>query len=139
MRCLDTFDGSQCQLLLSGSDDQTIKLWHIDHAETDQTTKLQQMFDVVWDQSAPDPYIPLLAAVDDTNKLQVQFRMCVHGTPPGRVLYRAKIVVTLTEDVSFLHSGSTFILDFLSKNGMQPVPNSVPHSVVNMWYMYVIL
>jgi hypothetical protein len=81
--CLDTFDGSLYQLLLSGSDDQTIKLWHIECAETDQAVKLQQMFDVVWDKNVPNPCIPLLAAVDNSNKLQVQFRIYVCGIDPG--------------------------------------------------------
>jgi len=71
--CLDTFEGSQYQLLLSGSDDQTIKLWRIECAESE----LQQMFDVVWDKNVPNPCIPLLAAVDNSNKLQVQFRIYV--------------------------------------------------------------
>jgi WD40 repeat protein len=82
--CLDTFDGSPYQLLLSGSDDETIKLWHIECAETDQATKLQQKFDVVWDQSVPDPCIPLLAAVDNSNKLQVQFQnICTWNRSSG--------------------------------------------------------
>ena len=71
VRCLDTYDGSPCQLLLCGSNDKMIKLWCIECAETDQAAKLQQKFDVVWDQNIPDPCIPLLAAVDDSNKLQV--------------------------------------------------------------------
>jgi hypothetical protein len=70
VRCLDTFDGRLYQLL-SGSDDRTIKLWCIEGAETDQAAKLQQMFEVVWDKNVPDPCIPLLAAVDTSNKLQV--------------------------------------------------------------------
>jgi hypothetical protein len=57
--------------LLSGSEDKTIKLWRIECSETDQAAKLQQMFDVVWDKNAPDPCIPLLAAADTSNKLQV--------------------------------------------------------------------
>lgn len=69
--CLDAFEGSSYQLLLSGSDDQTIKLWRIECAESDQAVKLQQMFDVVWDKSVPNPCIPLLAAVDNSNKLQL--------------------------------------------------------------------
>lgn len=48
-----------------------IKLWCIECAETDQAAKLQQKFDVVWDQNIADPCVPLLAAVDDSNKLQV--------------------------------------------------------------------
>lgn len=83
MRCLDTFDGSLHQLLLSGSDDKTIKLWHIERAETDQAVKLQQMFDVVWDKNVLNPCIPLLAAVDNSNKMQVQFRVYVRGIDPG--------------------------------------------------------
>jgi len=77
VRCLDTFEGSLYQLLLSSSDDQTINLWRIECAESDQAVKLQQMFDVVWDKNVPNPYIPLLAAVDNSNKLQVQFRIYV--------------------------------------------------------------
>jgi len=86
VRCLDTFEGSLYQLLLCGSDDKTIKVWRIECAETDQAVKLQQMFDVVWDKNAPNPCIPLLAAVDNSNKLQVQFRMYVHGIDPGESL-----------------------------------------------------
>jgi hypothetical protein len=70
VRCLDTFDGNLYQLL-SGSDDMTIKLWRIEGAGTDQAAELQQMFDVVWDKNVPDPCIPLLAAADTSNKLQV--------------------------------------------------------------------
>jgi len=81
--CLDAFEGSLYQLLLSGSDDQTIKLWRIECAESDQAVKLQQMFDVVWDKSVPNPCIPLLAAVDNSNKLQVQFRIYVHVIETG--------------------------------------------------------
>jgi WD40 repeat protein len=84
VRCLDTFDGgSLYQLLLSGSDDKTIKLWRIECAETDQPVKLQQTFDVVWDQNVSYPCIPLLAAVDNSNKLQVQFRIYVRGIDLG--------------------------------------------------------
>jgi hypothetical protein len=84
VRCLDTFDGNLYQLLLSGSDDKTIELWHIDCAETDETTKLQQKFDVVWNQSVTDPCIPLLAAVDNSNKLQVQSQiMCTQNASSG--------------------------------------------------------
>lgn len=83
MRCLDAFGESPHQLLLSGSDDKTVKLWHIECTETDQAVKLQQTFDVFWDKNVPDPCIPLLAAVDNSNKLQVQFRIYVRGIDPG--------------------------------------------------------
>jgi hypothetical protein len=72
VRCLDTFFGGSYQLLLSGSDDKTIKVWHIELAETERETKLQQNFDALWDGNSADQCIPLLAAVDNCNKLQVR-------------------------------------------------------------------
>jgi WD40 repeat protein len=71
VRCLDAFCGGNYQLFLSGSDDKTIKVWHIELAETKQETKLQQNFDALWDRNPSDPCIPLLAAPDNNNKLQV--------------------------------------------------------------------
>lgn len=68
---MDTFYGGSYQLLLSVSDDKTIKVWHIELAETEQETKLQQNFDAVWDGNSADQCIPLLAALDNRNKLQV--------------------------------------------------------------------
>jgi WD40 repeat protein len=73
VRCLDTFYGGSYQLLLSGSDDKTIKVWDMEIAETKQETKLQQNFDALWDRNSSDPCIPLLAAPDSCNRLQVQF------------------------------------------------------------------
>lgn len=71
MRCLDTFCEDSDQLFLSGSDDKSIKVWHIELAETEQETKLQQNFDAVWEKNSSDPFMPLVAAIDDNNKLQV--------------------------------------------------------------------
>jgi hypothetical protein len=73
VRCLDTFYGGSYQLLLCGSDDKTIKVWHIELAETEHETKLQQNFDAAWDGKSADQCIPLLAAQDNCNKLQVHF------------------------------------------------------------------
>jgi hypothetical protein len=71
VRYLDTFFGGNYQLLLSGSDDKTIKVWHIEVADTEAEIKLQQNFDALWDGNCADQCIPLLAAVDNCNKLQV--------------------------------------------------------------------
>ncbi|KAJ9583731.1 hypothetical protein L9F63_021930, partial [Diploptera punctata] len=71
--CLDTFRGASYQLLLSGSDDKTIKIWHIELTEcrTEHKCKLRQNFDALWDGKSSYPCVPLLVAPDNQNNLQV--------------------------------------------------------------------
>ncbi|XP_069696583.1 apoptotic protease-activating factor 1-like isoform X2 [Periplaneta americana] len=86
VRCLDTFCGSSYQLLLSGSDDKTIKIWHIELAEKEQENKLKPTYDALWDGNSSDPCIPLLAARDDCNKLQLlRGRSVVTETTPESI------------------------------------------------------
>ncbi|KDR23382.1 Apoptotic protease-activating factor 1 [Zootermopsis nevadensis] len=85
VRCLDTFCVGNCQLFLSGLDDNTIKIWLIELTETEQKSKLQQNFDVLWDRNSSDPCIHLLAAPDNNNKVQLlQGRSIVTETDPEK-------------------------------------------------------
>ncbi|PSN50314.1 hypothetical protein C0J52_10118 [Blattella germanica] len=59
VRCLDTYWGASYQMLLSGSDDKTIKIWHLEltEMEIESKSKLQQNFDALWDGKSSDPAI----------------------------------------------------------------------------------
>ncbi|KAK4883286.1 hypothetical protein RN001_006605 [Aquatica leii] len=68
--CLDTFyDDSKnaVHILLSGSDDKTVKQWHIQPSSpTKDDTKLLPIFDCYWNGK-----VPRIAVVDSSNKVQI--------------------------------------------------------------------
>ncbi|XP_066999982.2 apoptotic protease-activating factor 1 [Anabrus simplex] len=71
VRCLDTFWTEEYQLLLSGSDDRTLKIWRLDQSEAEQQINLLASFDTTWDSKSLETMLPLLAAPDSSNKLKV--------------------------------------------------------------------
>ncbi|KAK5650442.1 hypothetical protein RI129_001471 [Pyrocoelia pectoralis] len=70
--CLDTFyDDSKkaVHILLSGSDDKTVKQWHIQPTTpTKDTPKLLPIFDCYWNFSSG---VPRIAVVNSSNKVQI--------------------------------------------------------------------
>lgn len=72
MVCLDTFyDDTQnsVHILLSGSDDKTVKQWQIQPAaQKSDTSKLLPIFDCFWNYSSS---IPRIAAVNASNVIQI--------------------------------------------------------------------
>lgn len=71
MVCLDTFyddTKNAVHILLSGSDDKTVKQWHIQPTPPRQNTaKLLPIFDCFWNLSG----VPRIAVVNSLNKVQV--------------------------------------------------------------------
>uniref|UniRef100_A0A1Y1N3Z0 CARD domain-containing protein n=1 Tax=Photinus pyralis TaxID=7054 RepID=A0A1Y1N3Z0_PHOPY len=87
--CLDTFyDDSKkaVHILLSGSDDQTVKQWHIQPTTpTKDTPKLLPIFDCYWNATSG---IPRIAVVNTANKVQIMngFNLIIESeTLPAKI------------------------------------------------------